>query len=737
MRYIVLYILFFVQVNSFGQESVQFDLLRDKAQWQEKIIFQTNKDYFITGETLRFGLTCLLPNNNLSNISKVAYIELIDEERESVLRQKIELHQGLGNGDLYLPSILKSGKYVIIAYTKWMRNFSLESISQSGITIINPFKPLSQNDSLNQIGINFFPESGAVVPGNPIMIVYEIHAPETMNFKAFKIVDHDGKVVYTKRVIDQRVGRFVFTPIRVKPYTAILIDENENLHYSTIDFQFSEYHLMVEQNGQKVDILPVYPENKIGSIQIDEIQEQVSSGTNLRVDLPIGLHDILLLIKDSIACSRTVFIPPKQQELQIKLSKNDLGTRELNSFYIDPLNEPAKLKVVIRQINGLTKKDHSIHDHFIHRYPFFNLPLNVENINALENLVIIHQQSRKEFTPEQLFLPEMRGPTLSGKIETKEGTPLENMQISLSLQNVKPQLFYTNSKDDGSFSFIIPEVYGIHDGFLFTASNENKLILESPYLEKYEFVQTEKLTIGKNELESIREQSVLVQLKNAYFEYNSDSILPSTAQGIFYGKPSRTYVIDDYTPLPTMNDIFKEYITEVSVRKIDSRSRFHVSLISNFESQEDSALLLLNGIPLSDPDVILALSPSSVEKIDIINQDFLVGHFHARGIVHVYTKKLKMNNPENLSNIEQISVEGLQHRKTIFYPDYSKAEIFTSRIPDLRTDLYWNPHVEIKYKPVEFSFYTSDIEGDYEIVVSGTTKSGKCIDERRIFSVKK
>ena len=73
-------------------------------------------------------------------LSKVAYVELIDELGTPVFQTKISLQKGSGHGDLFIPSTFSSGNYTLIVYTRWMRNFTKDSFFQNQITIINPFR---------------------------------------------------------------------------------------------------------------------------------------------------------------------------------------------------------------------------------------------------------------------------------------------------------------------------------------------------------------------------------------------------------------------------------------------------------------------------------------------------------------------------------------------------------------------------------------------------------------------
>ena len=115
----------------------------------EQIFVQTNSTFLMTGETLYFKIFCQQRKNNKPTmLSKVAYLELIDELGTPVFQTKISLQKGSGHGDLFIPSTFSSGNYTLIAYTRWMRNFTTDSFFQNQITIVNPFR-LSATTSSN------------------------------------------------------------------------------------------------------------------------------------------------------------------------------------------------------------------------------------------------------------------------------------------------------------------------------------------------------------------------------------------------------------------------------------------------------------------------------------------------------------------------------------------------------------------------------------------------------------
>jgi hypothetical protein len=125
----------------------------------ETIFVHTNATLLLTGETLYCKLYCLNPNDKKSSqISKIAYLELVGNDRKSVSRHKVYVENGMGEGYFFVPTTLKTGNYKLIAYTQWMLNGAATNFFETDIGIVNPFQPLEKNISgqtgQNSVGID-------------------------------------------------------------------------------------------------------------------------------------------------------------------------------------------------------------------------------------------------------------------------------------------------------------------------------------------------------------------------------------------------------------------------------------------------------------------------------------------------------------------------------------------------------------------------------------------------------
>src|SRR5690606_26700182 len=104
----------------------------------EKMYLHLDKYSYTAGETIWLKTYSTVGIDNLlSNISNIAYIELISPKEEVVSSIRIPVLNGLGMGDITLVDTLLEGTYRIRAYTNWMRNDSSLYFFNENIQISN------------------------------------------------------------------------------------------------------------------------------------------------------------------------------------------------------------------------------------------------------------------------------------------------------------------------------------------------------------------------------------------------------------------------------------------------------------------------------------------------------------------------------------------------------------------------------------------------------------------------
>ena len=107
---------------------------------KEGVFIHYNASLLFVGEYLYYSVYCLnKKTGKASDISKIAYVELIGEKGTVIFRQKIGLENGSGQGDFFIPVSVPSGNYKLIGYTQWMMNWGEASFFQGDVSILNPY----------------------------------------------------------------------------------------------------------------------------------------------------------------------------------------------------------------------------------------------------------------------------------------------------------------------------------------------------------------------------------------------------------------------------------------------------------------------------------------------------------------------------------------------------------------------------------------------------------------------
>src|SRR5687768_12033472 len=132
------------QQNVLEKIKQQFTVLKAYSP-SEKIVLITDRESYTSGEIMWFKIFNLDPVSDTSiNLSKVGYVEILDNTNQPVLQAKIALHLGKGKGSFSIPTDLKTGYYSLRGYTNWMKNFSPQFYFEKNISITN----LLRNESL-------------------------------------------------------------------------------------------------------------------------------------------------------------------------------------------------------------------------------------------------------------------------------------------------------------------------------------------------------------------------------------------------------------------------------------------------------------------------------------------------------------------------------------------------------------------------------------------------------------
>ncbi|MGC1390934.1 MAG: MG2 domain-containing protein [Bacteroidales bacterium] len=195
----------------------------------EKVYLHVDRDIYSPGDNIWFkGYLIDATDRLLTNHSHNLHVELISQDFKIIDSRIVKLEDGLGNGDLQLPKIMKSGQYSLRAYTNYMRNFGDQLFFIKPITIINSStsdKVFSDSIILvkKKFEVSFFPEGGSLLDNVPSVIGFKsVNVSGASCDVSGKLFSSTGELITTFKSVHKGMGRFIFTPVLGLDYYAIV-----------------------------------------------------------------------------------------------------------------------------------------------------------------------------------------------------------------------------------------------------------------------------------------------------------------------------------------------------------------------------------------------------------------------------------------------------------------------------------------------------------------------------------
>ena len=174
------------------------------------------------------------------------------------------------------------------------------------------------------------------------------------------------------------------------------------------------------------------------------------------------------------------------------------------------------------------------------------------------------------------------------------------------------------------------------------------------------------------------------------------------------------------------------------VRKTKDNFHLYVIDMANKVVFDSDPMILLDGVPIFDTDKLMAISPLKVRKIEVFDRKYSLGTMAFPGLVSCTTYQGDLAGYEIDGKKLSIDYEGLQRQTEYYAPRYPDQAHRESRMPDNRSLLYWKASVPVTAStPQQIEFFTSDKEGNYQIVVEGISPGGSMGSATYGFEVKK
>ncbi len=446
---------------------------------------------------------------------------------------------------------------------------------------------------------------------------------------------------------------------------------------------------------------------------------------------------------------RSYFITPHQSlRIDVTASHESFSTREkinlnLVARAVDGNSIKSTMSVSVYRIDSLEQEDPPrISDYFwltselkgAVEAPGYYLR-DRQNPEAIDNLMLTHGWSRFTWSDvlpnkktQKQFVPEYNGHLQTGTVTNLDGTRKEGIDTYFSVVGKNTQLRLSKSDEHGNVTYEVLDFYGKHKVVAQTNPETDstfKIELNDSFAEVPSAILTPDFHLPPSVKYPLTQRNLDMQLQHAYEKQNRKGSTVQIDSLPFYGRPTSSYKLDEFTRFPSMEEVMREIIKGVMVHK--KKGNFHFSSFNLAEKivLNEDPMVMIDGVPVFNLNDIIAYDPRKIQRIDVFLKKYYLGHLTFSGLINytTYQGNLLDYTPNPATELD---MEGLHIRREFFSPRYEDKSQQESRMPDMRHLLYWAPEVKGDAEGKgEVSFFSSDVPGTYQVVVQGLSPEGK------------
>lgn len=322
------------------------------------------------------------------------------------------------------------------------------------------------------------------------------------------------------------------------------------------------------------------------------------------------------------------------------------------------------------------------------------------------------------------YLPELRGELVTGSLLSTSGFETANKKVVFSLpgNQYEFRIVPTDAKGKFQFSLNTENLDAVSIFQVWGKEKEEYSVSLTPVPKlDLEHSLSKKFVLNRSMKELIEERSTHNQIENAYFNSKPDTVKLNNDFIPIYGNNFTEYNLDEYTRFPTFRETLVEIVDNAWIAtNTDGEENIFVRdfLATNMDVGYNP-LVIVDGIVIQDHEDLINYDIKRVERILLARNQYVIGGQIFQGVFDVRTFDEDFAENYQRAHLEEIEFLRPQPRKKYFKQDYGSRAFET--IPDFRQQLLWEPNMELVEPTTTLEFYTSDLIGEFEIVIEGFT----------------
>ena len=298
-------------------------------------------------------------------------------------------------------------------------------------------------------------------------------------------------------------------------------------------------------------------------------------------------------------------------------------------------------------------------------------------------------------TDAKLSIPEYEGEIVSIRVPAM----YSGVTAVLSGPGLRNDIYSSTVDSTGLVSFYTGNIYGDRD-LVFELNSRDvnddfSLEVLSPFASpELDRDGVPELHLNGSVAEDLKRRSVAMQISRHFGIDEYMDSLQLRPDLLFKGGAMTVYEMDDYTRFPTMRETIVEYVREVHIRRQDGEPVLKIVPGKSFESYSSmlggNALVLVDGVPVSEHGRVLDLNPALLRRICIYPYDVSTGSCIYSGVVNFISFRGDMAGLQFPGRVRILDFHG------VTFPVTVGAAEEDSLSPDYRYTRMWQPLLHLE-----------------------------------------
>ena len=298
-------------------------------------------------------------------------------------------------------------------------------------------------------------------------------------------------------------------------------------------------------------------------------------------------------------------------------------------------------------------------------------------------------------TDAELSIPEYEGEIVSIRVPAM----YSGVTAVLSGPGLRNDIYSSTVDSTGLVSFYTGNIYGDRD-LVFELNSRDvnddfSLEVLSPFASpELDRDGVPELHLNGSVAEDLKRRSVAMQISRHFGIDEYMDSLQLRPDLLFKGGTMTVYEMDNYTRFPTMRETIVEYVREVHIRRQDGEPVLKIVPGKSFESYSSmlggNALVLVDGVPVSEHGRVLDLNPALLRRICIYPYDVSTGSCIYSGVVNFISFRGDMAGLQFPGRVRILDFHG------VTFPVTVGAAKEDSLSPDYRYTRIWQPLLHLE-----------------------------------------